>query len=391
MSLNEFLDPAGAEHLTRTLATQGALVRLIRFDEIIGRMANAAGHALKHLLDISNSVNRLALASLPEFHRYVAACEGNRPPPADLELPLLLNAARSSGTSELEIPLSSDISPCRVFVGRKVLRVATSLKSPILLMQNKEVCLVSADTRLPVELTYERSLATQIPRLVDGWPTFENPFDDGNRSLTFDNMQRDQFQAEIGRAVEFLHDLTPQSVEEMSITAPYISPIVSKSTNVGIPSFSSPILPGVIFVGVLRPGGQLTDWRHLAELIFHEHLHNRLYLLDALCPLTKISAVPDEAFYSPWKEMHRPLEGILHSLYVFSHLAWLWRHAVHIATSKRAARFAGARRYEHLLCLSKVNQASVLAARGLTDAGRAVVHASIKVATLAQRATFHAA
>ena len=47
MSLKEFLNPVGAEHLTRALAMQGALVRLIRFDETIGRMVNPAGHALK--------------------------------------------------------------------------------------------------------------------------------------------------------------------------------------------------------------------------------------------------------------------------------------------------------------------------------------------------------
>ena len=391
MSLKEFLNPVGAEHLTRALAMQGALVRLIRFDETIGRMVNPAGHALKHLLDMSDPVDRFALASPPEFHRYVAACEENEHPPADLELPLLLNAARSSGMSELDVALSSDMSPCRVLVGKRVLRIATSLKSPILLIQNEQVCLISADTRLSVELSHASSPATQIPRLVDDWPTFRNPFNDGNRSLILDDMQRDKFQGEIARAVEFLHELVPQAIEEMSITAPYVSPIVSKSNNVGIPSFSSPMLPGVIFVGMLRPDGQMTDWRHLAELIFHEHLHNRLYLLDTLCPLTEINAPYDEIFYSPWKEVDRPLEGILHSLYVFSHLAWLWKHAFQTATNESIARFADARRHEHLLSLSKVDQASVLAARGLTDAGKAVVHASMGAATLARREPFHAA
>lgn len=391
MSLKEFLNPTGAAHLTRTLAMQCALARLIRFDETIGRRSNPAGHALKHLLDMSNPADRFALASCPEFHRYVAACEENEHSPADLELPLLLNAARSSGMSELEVPLSSDMPPCRVLVGKMVLRIATSLKSPILLIQNEQVCLISADTRLSVELAHTSSPATQIPRLIDDWPTFRNPFNDGNRSLILDDMQRDQFQGEIARAVEFLHELVPQAIEEMSITAPYLSPIVSKSNNVGIPSFSSLMFPGVIFIGMLRPDGQMTDWRHLAELIFHEHLHNRLYLLDTLCPLAEINVPYDETFYSPWKEVDRPLDGILHSLYVFSHLAWLWKHAFQTATNESIARFADARRREHLLSLSKVDQVSVLAARSLTDAGKAVVHASMEAATLARREPLHAA
>ena len=391
MSLKEFLNPAGAAHLTQTLAMQGTLARLIRFDEAICQMANPAGHALKHLLDMSDSANRFALASSPEFHRYMVACEENGHPPADIELPLLLNAARSSGTSELEVALSSDISPCRVLVGEMVLRIATSLKSPILLIKNERVCLISTDTKFSVELAYASSPSTQIPRLVDDWPTFRNPFNDGNRSLILDDMQRDQFQGEIACAVEFLHELAPQAVEEMSMTASYLSPIVSRSNNVGIPSFSSSMLPGVIFVGMLRPDGQMTDWRHLAELIFHEHLHNRLYLLDTLCPLTEINAPYDEIFYSPWKEVDRPLEGILHSLYVFSHLAWLWSHAFQTSANESIARFADARRCEHLLSLSKVDQASVLVARGLTDAGKAVVHASREAETLARKEPLHAA
>jgi HEXXH motif-containing protein len=391
MSLKEFLNPAGSAHLTQTLAMQGTLTRLIRFDETIGRMANTAGHALKYLLDKSTPADRFALASRPEFHRYVVACEENEHPPSDLELPLLLNAARCSGMSELEVSLSSDVSPCRVLVGKMELRITTSLKSPILRIQNEQFCLISADTRLSVELAHTSSPATQIPRLVDDWPTFRNPFNDGNRSLILDDMQRDQFQGEIARAVEFLNELVPQAIQEMSITAPYLSPVVSKSNNVGIPSFSSPMLPGIIFVGMLRPDGQMTDWRHLAELIFHEHLHNRLYLLDTLCPLTEINTPYDETFYSPWKKVDRPLDGILHSLYVFSHLAWLWKYAFQTATNESIARFADARRCEHLLSLSKVDQVSVLAARGLTDAGKAVVHSSIETATLAQKEPLHAA
>ena len=393
MSLKEFLSPAGAAHLTQTLAMQGALVRLIRFDETIGRMANPAGHALKHFLDMSAPADRFALASRPEFYRYVTACEENEHPPADLELPLLLNATQILGRSELEVSLSSDMSPCRVLIGNVELHIATSLKSPTLLIQNGQICLISADTGLCVELAHlpPHPPTRQIPRLVDGWPTFSNPFNDGNRSLILEDMQRNQFQGEIDRAVEFLHKLVPQAIEEMSITAPYLSPIVSESDNVGIPSFSSPMLPGVIFVGLLRPDGQVTDWRHLAELIFHEHLHNRLYLLDTLCPITEVNSSYDETFYSPWKKVDRPLEGILHSLYVFSHLAWLWNYAFQTATNESIARFADARRREHLLFLSKVDQTSVLAARGLTDAGTAIVHSSMELTTLASMEPLHAA
>ncbi len=328
MGLREFLQPAGAFSMTQALAMQRAQVRLARFNEAVQRLPpSKTGHELKRLLDGCDAARRFMLASHPEFHRYVKACDAGDNPTADLEQPLLRMAAQHSWDEAPAMPA----------------------------------------------------------RLVDDRPSLKNPFDDGNRSLSLDDAQRKTLQAEVSRALAFIEELAPDAVQEMAWTATYLSPIAPNANNEGIPSFSSQEFPGVIFVGLLRSNGQMTDWRHLVELIFHEHLHNRLYLLDELLPMTQADALRSEAFYSPWKKAPRPLDASLHSLYVFSHLAWFWASAFRSPADAGMGRFAEARGREHLLSLSRVDAASIYGAQGLTDCGRSVVEASLNAAQWAEK------
>ncbi|HJP90484.1 MAG TPA: HEXXH motif-containing putative peptide modification protein [Pyrinomonadaceae bacterium] len=163
--------------------------------------------------------------------------------------------------------------------------------------------------------------------LVDGWIPFSDLFDDGNVSVNLDQSSRVVFLRLLEEAVKLINVVMPAALEEMQDTAQYLSPIRPKEleTNV-LPSFSSPILPGVIFVGIETGDGRLIDARHLAESCLHEHLHNRLYLLDEALPLTIQHANP-RSYFSPWKQTMRTIEGMLHAVYVFSHLVWFWSNA----------------------------------------------------------------
>jgi HEXXH motif-containing protein len=79
-------------------------------------------------------------------------------------------------------------------------------------------------------------------------------------------------------------------------------------------SHSTPALPFSVFVSV--PGADESDATlRLAESLVHEAMHLQLTLIDRTGAL-----VIDRRrhAYSPWKEDSRPLEGLLHGLYVFA-------------------------------------------------------------------------
>lgn len=78
-------------------------------------------------------------------------------------------------------------------------------------------------------------------------------------------------------------------------------------------SYSSPAIPFSIFVSVPRADDRNAVVR-LAEAIIHEAMHLQLTLIEAIVPL--ISGSPTTAF-APWKHEERPIQGVLHGLYVF--------------------------------------------------------------------------
>lgn len=78
-------------------------------------------------------------------------------------------------------------------------------------------------------------------------------------------------------------------------------------------SHSDPDLPFSIFISL--PGGhQVEGTVRLAESILHEAMHLQLSLFEQHTPLI---ARPEAQLYSPWKQTERPVQGILHGLYVF--------------------------------------------------------------------------
>lgn len=63
---------------------------------------------------------------------------------------------------------------------------------------------------------------------------------------------------------------------------------------------------------------------YLAEMLLHEFSHNKLRLLEEVCPLFLPDSPNLPRFYSPWRDDPRPLNGIQHGLYVFSAIAYFW-------------------------------------------------------------------
>ena len=90
-------------------------------------------------------------------------------------------------------------------------------------------------------------------------------------------------------------------------------------------SFSDPNIPFSIFVSVPEAKNRRSILR-VAENLVHETMHLQLSLFEQTCPLID-SAVP-WSLYSPWKGEERPAQGILHGLYVFVVLRWMWRNVL---------------------------------------------------------------
>lgn len=77
--------------------------------------------------------------------------------------------------------------------------------------------------------------------------------------------------------------------------------------------YSDPDLPFSIFVGIEGPARPNGDLR-LAEGILHECMHLQLSLIESVVPLV---AGRGEHLHSPWQGRPRPIQSILHGLYVF--------------------------------------------------------------------------
>ena len=79
-------------------------------------------------------------------------------------------------------------------------------------------------------------------------------------------------------------------------------------------SHSAPDLPLSIFVSIPAANERHAVLR-LAESLIHEAMHRQLTLIESSVPLVRSTSA---AAFSPWKGGDRPVQGLLHGLYVFA-------------------------------------------------------------------------
>jgi HEXXH motif-containing protein len=257
------------------------------------------------------------------------------------------------------------------------------IKDPQLFLNGQGIRLSSISggpaIEVPIEITQGRSekgsLRSDRLEIIDGWPPFRDDFDDGNVSIILKPSARGTLESILEEAVTIINTVLPAALEEMLETAQYLSPIRPRDAGKSeLPSFSSPAMPGVIFVGIQQRDGMWTDARHLAEACVHEHFHNRLYLLDEAMPLTIRMAAP-RSYFSPWKRTMRSIDGMLHAIYVFSHLAWFWRRV--------GDRLPGLQQYADRCVEEQIEHLETAVATvktdELTEAGYRVLQASTQI------------
>jgi len=332
---DRFLAPQGDPDTIRRLAWRRSV---LRFHILLALRRELPSDELSYLLDQLGSISvdeRHRVLAAPEMALYIDAHLDKRAPSTDLAAPILTRiASASSAPISKKISWSGKLLLDYLPLGVRAIRMhGEDLNEPELLLDDQLITLSSPlggpTVQVPVKATEMafRNCFVRSDRLeiIDGWQPFCNVFDDGNASVYLDQHARATLTGLLSEAVALIKVALPAALEEMQETAQYLSPIKPIDVNTSeLPSFSSPAIPGVIFVGIQQGDGTWIDAQHLAESCIHEHLHNRLYLLNEAFPLTLQTEKP-RSYFSPWKRTMRGIEGMLHAIYVFSHLAWFWR------------------------------------------------------------------
>jgi HEXXH motif-containing protein len=134
-------------------------------------------------------------------------------------------------------------------------------------------------------------------------------------------------------------------------------------------SFSDPAIPFSVFVSAPTRGDRSSMLR-VAESLIHETMHLQLTLFEGQSPL--IDTTTNWSMYSPWKRQERSAHGILHGLYVFCMIGWMWRQVAETSTNSTDQNFAVRRIFEIDEEVSAV--CSLEGSPAFTEAGRRFLH-----------------
>jgi HEXXH motif-containing protein len=130
-------------------------------------------------------------------------------------------------------------------------------------------------------------------------------------------------------------------------------------------SFSDPAIPFSVFVSAPIQNDRNSVLR-VAENLIHETMHLQLTLLEEVSPL--VDTTSSWSMYSPWKQQKRLTQGILHGLYVFCVLRWMWWQVSELGRNSADQEFAIRRLSEIDKEVSAVQ--AIEESPALTDDGR---------------------
>lgn len=143
----------------------------------------------------------------------------------------------------------------------------------------------------------------------------------GKKILFEDDLTADQGRRLLQESMEIITSWRPTLVEEMRLISAEVQFVRDLTADPEkIVSFSDNSVPGALYVSI-KQGDHFVDAYDLADSLIHEHRHQKLYLLQRLLPLV-INDAP--LVSSPWREDLRPPSGLLHAVFVFTHLLEFW-------------------------------------------------------------------
>ncbi|PSB02367.1 FxsB family radical SAM/SPASM domain protein [Merismopedia glauca CCAP 1448/3] len=183
--------------------------------------------------------------------------------------------------------------------------------------------LIVADTRYPKKIlellkTLDRA-GMQSPLIHRDDECLRIPF--GTKILFEDEENATQGRKILQESLKIISSWRPTLVEEMRSISPEVQFIRDLTAHPEkIVSFSDNSVPGALYVSI-KQDSRFVDPCDLADSLIHEHRHQKLYLLQRSIPLV---ARDTPLVSSPWREDLRPPSGLLHAVFVFTHLLEFW-------------------------------------------------------------------
>ena len=123
--------------------------------------------------------------------------------------------------------------------------------------------------------------------------------------------QRRNASAKLQQAIALIAEL-PSLAETISALVRVVHIIYSPDADIDI-SHSDPAVPFSVFVSIPISDRDNSPMR-LAESIVHEAMHLQLSLIEAVVPIV---VETQSKSWSPWQRTPRPIQGVIHGIYVF--------------------------------------------------------------------------
>ncbi len=153
-------------------------------------------------------------------------------------------------------------------------------------------------------------------------------------------------------------------VKEMTLITASVTPMDADVSDTAMFSGTSSAIFGACF---LSAAGEPL---FVAEMLLHEFCHNKLRLLQEVAPLISDKYSNRSIFYSPWRDDPRPIDGLMHGLYVFSSIAHFWLHVWGDQNANADERTMAQRRVGTLLLQLKLACAEFTEHAELTRTGK---------------------
>lgn len=168
----------------------------------------------------------------------------------------------------------------------------------------------------------------------------------------------------VNRALERLAAYDDSLVHDMSLITASLTPMDADVNDGSMFSGTSSAIFGACFLSTAK------EPLFIAEMLVHEFCHNKLRLLQDAVPLMSDKYLNRSIFYSPWRDEPRPIDGLMHGLYVFSSIADFWLYVFNDSSANEAERKMAQRRVGTILFQLRFALAEFVEYAELTRSGK---------------------
>lgn len=340
------------------------------FLDVVNFNVSVPGPLNGYLTHLQRSLTEGLVAHLNDFGRFTLAAFifDNRPisfdKPVKIKLPNAL-----PGTNLAILPASPDNDPSEPLnwsvLDRTILSAIADLKNT----KSRDSCFLN----IPQESGQSRKVMIQKLPVLDGLcgTIVIDSFEPCLNLPSVEIYPRIKDLARCGRFLQTLEQALQRLaaynqglVKEMSLITASVTPMDADAGEATMYSGTSSAIFGGCFLSAAEHP------LFVAEMLFHEFCHNKLRLLQEASPLISDKYLNRSIFYSPWRDDPRPLDGILHGLFVFSSIADFWLYVWRDLDASEEERAMAQRRVGTLLLQLKFACAEFAEHAELTEPGK---------------------